>query len=232
MKNNNQWNYFIRKISFALYAFYLTNKHGASLKKTITIQEKTEGRYLYCQQMAKVLGLTVKTTGFENIDKNKQYVIAINHRSILDPVISDIALNKSLPGFWIAKRELSKSPFYKSFVNNAGTILVDREDVSPTKFFGTIKDKVKNEKSNIFIFPEGSRNKTSNTLAEFKPGVNVIAMKNKLEILPIYIETPTNEVVNNAFLGKKQIIEVRIGKPFSSKTRDIQAEFKKTFGIE
>ena len=231
MKKVNQWDYFIRKVSFAMYAFYLTNKHGFSLKKAKTIQDKTNGRFLYCKQMASTLGLTIESTGIENIENGKQYIIAINHRSVLDPVIADIALNKKLPGFWIAKKELSKSPFFKSFVNNAGTILVDREEASQTSFFKEIKEKVINEKSNIFIFPEGSRNKTSNSLDEFKAGLNVIALKNKLEILPIYIETPTNEVVNNAFMGKKQVIKVRIGKPLPYKTRNIKEEYQKMFDI-
>lgn len=227
----NPWDYFIRKVSFAIYTFYLTNKHGFQLKKSKTIQDKSINRLEYCNKMAKILGLTIETEGKENIEPNKQYIIAINHRSVLDPVISEIALDKTLPGYWIAKKELSKSPFYKSFVNNAGTIIVDRDNTSQSSFFSLVKDKIKNEKSNIFIFPEGTRNKTNSSLNEFKPGINIMALKNKLDILPVYIQTHSNELVNNALEGQRQVVKVVIGKPISYKTRNIKLEFEKTFDI-
>jgi len=231
MKTYNKWDYFIRKISFALYAFYLTNKYGKLLKKFKTIQEKTKNRYLYCIKMAKTLGLNITSDGLDNIEENKLYVIAINHRSALDPVITEVALNKKLSGYWIAKEELSKSIFYKSFVNNGGTILVDRDSSSQANLFKNIKEAINLEQSNIFIFPEGTRNKTDDELSDFKSGINLIALKNKMDILPIYIEKHSDVLVDNAFKGIKQDVNVRIGKVIPYKTRNIQEEYKKTFNI-
>ena len=88
----------------------------------------------------------------------------------------------------------------------------------------------------IFIFPEGSRNKTENTLTEFKRGSEIIARKSKLDILPVYIKTNTNDVLM-ASLSKSTkdlVIEIEIGDviSFCNKRKPLEEIYKSKFALE
>jgi 1-acyl-sn-glycerol-3-phosphate acyltransferase len=76
-------------------------------------------------------------------------------------------------------------------------------------FFADTKKAVKRGES-IFIFPEGTRNKTGETLTKFKEGSRIIALKNRLPILPIYIKTNADEVLKAALQDAKLEQEVTI----------------------
>tara|TARA_R110001592_G_C13056129_1_gene740583 strand:+ start:562 stop:930 length:369 start_codon:yes stop_codon:yes gene_type:complete len=83
------------------------------------------------------------------------------------------------------------------FTRNAGTVLLDREAKTMNGFFTEIKKRV-NSGYSICVFAEGTRNQTEETLAEFKEGAQIIAMKNRLPILPVYIETNANEALESS----------------------------------
>ena len=168
------------------------------------------------------------------ISEGTNFVLITNHRSIIDPLVIELALSKSkIPmGYWAAKDDLYNSPFFGMFTRNAGTILVNRKKNDSIRFFREVKEKVSNNNS-IFIFPEGTRNKTESDLIEFQGGTNIIAMKNKLDILPIYIKTNTQKALKNSIKNKeKQIIEVIIGKTISRKERDIRTNFIEQFNLK
>ncbi len=76
-----------------------------------------------------------------------------------------------------------QSPFFGVFVRNAGAILLDREQSQMSGFFADIKSSVKGGDS-IFIFPEGTRNKSEKPLLEFKAGFRIIAIKNRSPYSP------------------------------------------------
>jgi 1-acyl-sn-glycerol-3-phosphate acyltransferase len=136
-------------------------------------------------------------------------------------------------GPWISKKELYNSFFFGLFVRNAGSILLDREKSQMSVFFGEIKQAVKRGES-IFIFPEGTRNKTELVVTEFKEGSRIIALKNSLPILPLYIKTNANEVLSNALNDKHltQEIVVVVGDLIDYKDRtNLQESYTKTFGL-
>ena len=132
------------------------------------------------------------------------------------------------------KKELYNSPFFGLFVRNGGSILLDREQSQMSSFFTDIKRAVKNENS-IFIFPEGTRNKSDKSLLEFKEGSRIIALKNRLPILPLYIKTRTDNVLGNFMKDKtiEQTIIIEIGEIIDYKQKDnLQEIYQNKFDIK
>ena len=217
-------------IKMAIYSLWLTNYFGLKLKKVSTNREKKELRFEYAKTLLDKLKIRVEVKNKERI-ADGQYLIISNHRGIIDPLILEIALEKSnIYGVWISKKELYNSPFFGLFVRNAGSVLLDREKSQMSGFFADVKEAVKVGAS-VFIFPEGTRNKSKKKLLKFKEGFRIIALKNRLPILPVYIRTQTHEALGNALADKnlEQTITIEIGEIINYKERgNIQEIYKAT----
>ncbi|NOY74040.1 MAG: 1-acyl-sn-glycerol-3-phosphate acyltransferase [Gammaproteobacteria bacterium] len=200
----------LNQIKIAPYSLFLTNKFGLKLRKVNDAAEVTKLRLEYAETLLSRLNISVEVDGAEKVDQGGQYLIISNHRSIIDPLIVEMALkNKGINSLWIAKKELYNSFFFGTFTRNAGTILLDRDSKKMNLFFKEIKTKVAQGYS-ISIFPEGTRNKDDALLSEFKEGAQIIAMKNMLKILPVFIKTNTNEVLMEAIKNNTNDLKVTI----------------------
>ncbi len=223
----------LHSIKMGIYSLVLTNYFGLKLKKISTNKDKKALRFEYAKTLLDKLNIRVEVKNKERIIDG-QYLIISNHRGIIDPLILEIALEKSnIYGVWISKKELYNSPFFGIFVRNAGSVLLDREKSQMSGFFTDVKNAVK-EGASVFIFPEGTRNKSEEKLLEFKEGFRIIALKNRLPILPVYIRTQTHEALGNALADKnlEQTITIEIGELIDYKERgNIQNIYEKMFGI-
>ncbi len=192
------------------YGLYLTNSFGFRLRNIKDPMEIKRLRLGYSQAQLDTLHITVKIENSEKLPKEGQYLVVSNHRSIIDPPIVEVSLKETeIFGPWISKKELYNSFFFGLFVRNAGSILLDREKSQMSGFFADIKASVKRGES-IFIFPEGTRNKTDKQLTAFKEGSRIIALKNRLPILPLYIKTDADKALKNALGDSKLAQEVTI----------------------
>lgn len=222
-------------IKQAIYGLYLTNSFGYRLTKTDDPSEIKRLRLAYSQAQLDTLKISVKIENIEKLPKDGQYILIINHRSIIDPPIVEVALKDTkIFGPWISKKELYNSFFFGLFVRNAGSILLDREKSQMGGFFKEIKGSIQIGQS-IFIFPEGTRNKTDKPLTDFKDGTRIIALKNRLPILPLYIKTNAQEALKNALKDKNlsQEVTIVIGDMIDYKDRkDLQLSYKEMFGLE
>lgn len=224
----------LKQISIAIYATYLTNKYGLLLKKTKTSQERISLRQEYSNVLLEKLNIEIEVQNPEKLPQDGQYLLASNHRSIIDPLIIELALKESkVNGFWIAKKELYNSFFFGTFVRNAGCILLDRESSNMSSFFKETKSVVK-EGHSIYIFPEGTRNKTDAVISEFKEGSRIIALKNRLPILPVYIKTNANQVLKEAIVNRTKglKIQIEIGDTIDYKDKTpLEENYKKMFNL-
>lgn len=86
----------------------------------------------------------------------------------------------------MAKKELFKNPILGRFLKFAGGFPVDRN----TNDLGAIKTSLKilKNKEALLIFAEGTRNRTGEPL-EAKPGVAMMAIKSKVPIIPVTIDS-------------------------------------------
>ncbi|RUM70832.1 MAG: 1-acyl-sn-glycerol-3-phosphate acyltransferase [Sulfurovum sp.] len=225
----------LNKIKQAIYALFLTNKFGLKLKNIPQPLDKKRVRLEYAQTLLAKLQISVEVKNREKLPLDGQFLLLSNHRGIIDPLIVELALKETtIYGLWISKKELYNSPFFGLFVRNAGAILLDREKSQMGGFFSDIKSHTK-EGSSIFIFPEGTRNKSEKTLIEFKEGFRIIALKNRIPILPVFIRTHTDEVLGKSLNDKNahQTVTIEIGDMIDYKDkRNIKELYKEMFGIE
>lgn len=210
----------------ALYSLYLTNKYGFKLKIAKSNKDKKKLRCEYGGVILSRLNIEVKVTGLDKVNSDKQYLLLSNHRSIIDPCVIEMALkDTNVFGLWVAKRELYYSFFFGLFVRNGGSILLNRDSSNMSSFFKAVKKGVSNGAS-ICVFPEGTRNKQDTDLTEFKEGSRIIAIKNRLPMLPVYIKTNANEILHTAInkRDKGLTIEVEFGDTIDARDRSISLE--------
>ena len=125
----------------------------------------------------------VKINGIENLKDDQPFIISANHIHIFDPVILATLTKRQI--FFLSKKELFEKKLFAKFFGKLGVIPIDRDntDIKAIKScFRVIRV------GNILgIFPEGTRVKTVD-INNMKKGVALIALKNKVHILPIHIE--------------------------------------------
>lgn len=226
----------LNKIIIAIYSIIITNYYGFKLKMSKNSIDKKRIRIDYASALLNKLNIKIEVVNADKLPQDGQYLLASNHRTVIDPLIVELATKESkIFGYWIAKKELYNSLFFGMFTRNGGTILLDREASQMGGFFKDIKECVKNGNS-IYIFPEGTRNKTDAPVAEFKEGAQIIAMKNRLPILPVYIRSKANYVLKEAIQdsSEQRTIEIEIGDIIDYKDRSLPftEAYKKQFKIE
>lgn len=217
----------------ALYSIYLTNKFGLKFKWAKSNAEKKKLRYEYGNLILSRLNIEVLVSGLDKVDPDGQYLLLSNHRSIIDPCIIEVALkDTNIFGLWVAKEELYYSFFFGLFVRNGGAILLNRDSNKMSKFFKGVKAGL-SDGASIFIFPEGTRNKQGTDLAEFKEGTKIIAVKNRLPMLPVYIKTNANEVLHTAINKREKglSIEIEFGDviDYKDRSKSLEMAYRKMF---
>ncbi len=141
----------------------------------------------------------IRVYGEDNLPLDNAYLMCSNHLHAQDPLV----IGTGLKAYYtcMAKKELFKHKIPAWFFTTIGAFPVDREgnDIS------AIKVSIKTLKSGkpMFIFAEGTRNHTNIPL-EAKPGVAMIAIKSKVPIVPLALDTDYK-------LFKR--INIRIGDP-------------------
>ena len=216
------------------YAFFLTNSYGFRLLKAPDPIDKKRLRLEYSQVLLSKLNFRVNIENSEKLPLDGQYLLFSNHRSVIDPLVIDIAFKDSkIFGLWVSKKELYDSPFFGMAVRHGGCVRVDREENDMSLLLSDVKNGLA-EGSSIFIFPEGTRNKTSKDLLEFKNGFRAIALKNRLPMLPVYIKTNSDKVLQNTLRdsSKAQEITIVIGDIIDYKSKNPEAEYRAMFGLK
>jgi 1-acyl-sn-glycerol-3-phosphate acyltransferase len=173
-------------------------------------QQLSNDRQNYAKSVLNYLNIEVKIYG--NIPEQNHKLYAINHRSLLDIIVMESIFSEyDKAGLWIAKEELFKA-FYGKFFKYSANISVDVHNKKGlVSFFKKIKNAlIQDDDINIYIFPEGERNRT-NQLLKFQSGASKIAKANRLDIVPVYINDTLEKVLKQAPFKKKKIIEVYFG---------------------
>lgn len=132
-----------------------------------------------------IAGTKLIVIGKENIPTDRAVLYVGNHRSYFDILLSYI----SVPGMtgFISKIEMNRYPILNKWMKAIGCLFLDRNDIR--QGMQTILDAVAKIKSgiSIFIFPEGTRNKSDNDFLPFRAGSLKIAEKSQCPIVPVSI---------------------------------------------
>jgi 1-acyl-sn-glycerol-3-phosphate acyltransferase len=145
-----------------------------------------------------------------DIDRRSAYVVMSNHQSVFDIV----ALVASLPLSWrfVAKRELTRIPFFGWGLLAGGHIVIDRG--SHERAVASLKraaERVRDGLS-VIVFPEGTRSETED-LRPFKSGGFHLAMQAGVPILPTSISGSRKITPRRSLRVEPGRILVRYGKP-------------------
>lgn len=167
-------------------------------------------RQAYSNDVLDFLNIEVKVVG--ELPSRDKILYAINHRSLLDIIVMENVFSRSEKnGVWIAKQALLDA-FYGKFFEYSGCMSVDLNNgKGMLKFFKTMKKTLaKVDDLNIYIFPEGERNKRK-CMQDFQSGAEKIAKANKLDIVPIFIDEELEKVFEEAPFPEKRIVTVYVG---------------------
>ena len=136
----------------------------------------------------------------KNLPKGKCVIIA-NHTSNIDPLLLVNMIWRKQ--YCVAKKELFKNKLIKIFLKGMNAIPIDRQKVE----ISTVKKCLSVLKNNkiLTIFPEGTRNKTKESLGDIKSGASIFATKSNSPIVPIWIKKKPRLFCFNT---------ITIGKPF------------------
>lgn len=127
------------------------------------------------------LGGGLRTFGLENIPMKGPVIVACNHASHLDPMILGAVFPRPL--HFLARRTLFDVPVFSWLIRNNNAFPLDRDGDSreALRVFGKRLD----EGCAVVMFPEGTRSEDG-ALSEMKPGLGMLAVRNKVGVLPVY----------------------------------------------
>lgn len=130
--------------------------------------------------------IRVRTHGREQVDFSRQFVVISNHTSSVDFLINARVHPKAAK--WLAKKELERVPLLGFIIKNI-VLSVDRAShASRRASMGKLNASMQAGFS-IFVYPEGTRNKSDELLGSFKKGAFRIAEGTDK---PILIQTSVN----------------------------------------
>jgi 1-acyl-sn-glycerol-3-phosphate acyltransferase len=119
--------------------------------------------------------------GKRNFKKGQQYVVVINHNSLMDIPVSSPWIPG--PNKTLAKIEMSRIPVF-GVIYKAGSILVDRKKESSRRESFAKMQETLNMGIHLCLYPEGTRNKTKEPMQPFFDGAFVTAVKAQKPIMP------------------------------------------------
>lgn len=145
--------------------------------------------------------IKVDIKGMEFIKPEQPYVFVCNHRSQLDiPLFARASVNTFR---FLSKIEVTKIPLI-GYVVKRLYITVDRKSKEDrAKSIVKMQDSLLKEKISVVLFPEGTRNRTSEPLIDFKDGAFRLAIETKLPIAVLTILNSGSFSPANKFMQLK-----------------------------
>jgi 1-acyl-sn-glycerol-3-phosphate acyltransferase len=131
-----------------------------------------------------LVGCPVRRKGKQHFKPGENYVVVVNHNSLVDIPVSTPWIPG--PNKTLAKAEMARTPLF-GIIYKAGSILVQREDDQSRKESFTKMQQTLKMGLHLCLYPEGTRNKTSEPLQEFFDGAFIAAIRAQKPIMPAVI---------------------------------------------
>ncbi len=165
-------------------------KQPEKKNKTITIKANKKGRHkIALMNVLRVIFIPlyyiIKPFRYYGNRKVKDgaCVYVVNHYTLLDPIY---VAGTTWEGIhFVAKKQIEKMFLIGWFAKKVKCIMVNRDGHDVRGVLDCLKCLKNNEK--IAIFPEGTRNKTSEEPLPFKHGAAALAIKSKTPVVPMVI---------------------------------------------
>ena len=173
-------------------------------------------------------GAKVTVLGQENIADDTAVLYAGNHQSFFDIIIG-YSLMKNRTGI-VSKQSVGRIPVLGNYMKRLYCILLDRSSLADgfrmiTEATNDIKQGI-----SIFIFPEGTRNKSGDemNLAPFHDGSFLIAQRARCSVVPVSFNNTESLFEKHIPMLRPAHVVVEFGKPIPMDT--LTREQKKHVG--
>ena len=173
----------------------------------------------------KACGARVKVTGFENLEVDRPYVFASNHRSYLDTATLFAHTGKRIG--LVAKKELLKAPVLGQGMGFVNVIAIDRTNPERAR---QSMEKARSVMSNGYsfgVFVEGTR-AMPGELLPFKKGAFHLALQTDAPIVPVAIKNTDWMMGKRTGVAYAGEIEMVLLPPIETKGRDVMELLRET----
>jgi 1-acyl-sn-glycerol-3-phosphate acyltransferase len=162
-----------------------------------------------------IVGCVVKRKGKGHFEKGQNYVVVVNHNSLVDIPVSTPWIPG--PNKTLAKAEMAKTPVF-GVIYKAGSILVDRNEESSRRESFTRMQETLKQGLHLCLYPEGTRNKTTALLQPFYDGAFIAAIRAQKPIMPAVI-MGTKEILplKPKFWARPNVIRYHFLEPIPTK---------------
>ena len=207
----------MRIIWIYLNLIFWTLLFGLSSFFTILLTGKKENfkffGVIWGKTLSFIFNIKLVVKGKHNL-QNRNYVFASNHASLIDIPLLLIAVNRYT--VFIAKSELSKIPIFKSILDMAGFIFVDRKNNdNAVKSMNNLMDDIKKIPRSVAIFPEGTRT-SDGELLPFKKGAAIFAINTNIPVIPVAISGTYSWSKKKLFDISQSVISFEFGEPITT----------------
>ncbi len=154
----------------------------------------------------------IEVRGIENVPMKGPILIASNHLNDADPGVLATRFPRRL--VFMTKVELFRVPFLGQFMRAFGAFPVRRGEAD----LSALRRSNETLKAGLalVLFPEGTRSAEEASLRQAWPGAGLIALRNRVPILPCAITGSQDMGMPGMFLRvlRRRQITLTIGKPF------------------
>ena len=204
----------MRIIWIYLNLIFWTLLFGLSSFFTILLTGKKENfkffGVIWGKTLSFIFNIKLIVKGKHNL-QDRNYIFVANHASLIDIPLLLIAVNRYT--VFIAKSELSKIPIFKSILDMAGFIFVDRKNNdNAVKSMNNLMDDIKKIPRSVAIFPEGTRTRDGELLP-FKKGAAIFAIKTDIPVIPVAISGTFSWSKKKLFDMSQSVISFEFGEP-------------------
>ena len=204
----------MRIIWIYLNLIFWTLLFGLSSFFTILLTGKKENfkffGVIWGKTLSFIFNIKLIEKGKHNL-QDRNYIFAANHASLIDIPLLLIAVNRYT--VFIAKSELNKIPIFKSILDMAGFIFVDRKNNdNAVKSMNNLMDDIKKIPRSVAIFPEGTRTRDGELLP-FKKGAAIFAINTDIPVIPVAISGTFSWSKKKLFDMSQSVISVEFGEP-------------------
>ena len=207
----------MRIIWIYLNLIFWTLLFGLSSFFTILLTGKKENfkffGVIWGKTLSFIFNIKLIVKGKHNL-QDRNYIFAANHASLIDIPLLLIAVNRYT--VFIAKSELSKIPIFKSILDMAGFIFVDRKNNdNAVKSMNNLMDDIKKIPRSVAIFPEGTRT-SDGELLPFKKGAAIFAINTDIPVIPVAISGTYSWSKKKLFDISQSVISFEFGEPITT----------------
>ena len=175
----------------------------------------------------RLCGARVRVIGAENLDPDRSYVFASNHRSYLDTAALFRYSGRRIG--LVAKKELLKAPVLGQGMGFVNIIAIDRSNAERARVSMEKARSVMEAGYSFGVFVEGTR-AMPGELLPFKKGAFHLAIQTDAPIVPVAITNTDWMMGKRTGVAYPGEIEIHLLKPIETEGRDVMDLLRETRG--